>query len=57
MVAMIPIADTLNAASGCNNARLYSPEEMTQTDTAKIGYTMVSIKSIAAHAQIVRSLP
>jgi SET domain-containing protein 6 len=47
IVAMIPMADTFNAASGCNNARLFDEEA---------DHTMMSIEPIPAGAQIVRAI-
>lgn len=47
IVAMIPMADTLNAASGCNNTRLFDEDA---------DHTMMSIKPIPAGAQIVRAM-
>lgn len=46
-VAMIPIADALNAASGCNNARLFN------TDDGASEYTMTTVGKINAGDQIV----
>jgi SET domain-containing protein 6 len=51
MVAMIPIADALNAASGFNNARLFSPDEQDSDDAE--GYTMAAVTDIGSGSQIV----
>jgi SET domain-containing protein 6 len=51
MVAMIPIADALNAASGFNNARLFSPDEQDSDDAE--GYTMAAVTDIGSGCQIV----
>lgn len=58
VVAMIPIADALNAATGMNNARLFNDDELNVTgeggDARSAGYTMKAIELITAESQIVR---
>lgn len=57
-IAMIPIADALNASSGLNNARLFSMDEINRIEQAGNrasvpSYTMSAVTSIKAGTQIV----
>ncbi|ORY22965.1 hypothetical protein BCR39DRAFT_487517, partial [Naematelia encephala] len=55
-VAMIPMADMLNAVTGLDNARLFSHEEATAQSVVKgKGYTMISTSAIKAGEQILNT--